>query len=295
MGGAIGSRLVAVLWVGALFTASGCTDGSKPDIKRATTLEKIRKAGVVRVGYANEAPYAYLNTDTGEVTGEAPMIARVIMKKLGVKRVEGVLTEFGALIPGLKAGRFDVIAAGMYVLPERCDQIAFTNPTYRIGEGFLVKKGNPMGLRSYEDAASNPEVVVGVVAGSVELSYARKTGIPKKRISILPDAPSAVAALQADRIHAYAGTSLTVNDMLQKAGDSLEIASPFSNPVIDGKPAVGYGAFGIRKEDVAFLAAFNKGLSGFIGAKEHLELVEPFGFSERETPGGMTADDLCNR
>ena len=34
---------------------------------------------------------------------------------MGINQVEGVLTEFGSLIPGLQARRFDIIAAGMYV------------------------------------------------------------------------------------------------------------------------------------------------------------------------------------
>src|SRR6218665_22009 len=58
----------------------------------------------------------------------------------GVKKVDGVLTEGGALIPGLRAGRFDVIAAGMYVTPGRCKQVAFADPQYQIADTLLVLK-----------------------------------------------------------------------------------------------------------------------------------------------------------
>ena len=285
--------LLVIMATVTLVTAAGCNRGER---SQETTLQRIQRAGVVRVGYANEAPYAYMDEENGRLTGEAPEIARVLLKEMGVERVEGVLTEFGALIPGLKAKRFDIIAAGMYILPQRCREIAFTDPTYRIGEAFLVKAGNPLDLHSYEDVAAHSDARLGVVAGAVELAYARATGIPDDRIAVLPDAPSAVAAVQADRVDAYAGTALTVQDMLNKAGDGgVERAAPFKNPVIDGEQVSGYGAFGIRQEDTALLAALNERLHAFVGSAEHLRLVKPFGFTRAEMPGGMTAARLCGK
>src|SRR5690606_9449688 len=93
-----------------------------------STLEAAKAAGTIRVGYANEAPYAYMDSGSNKVTGEAVEIARVVLKRMGVNEVEGVLTEFGSLIPGLQAKRFDIIAAGMYITPERCQQALFSNP-----------------------------------------------------------------------------------------------------------------------------------------------------------------------
>ena len=34
------------------------------------TLEQAVKAGVIKVGFANEAPYAYLDSTTNKLTGE---------------------------------------------------------------------------------------------------------------------------------------------------------------------------------------------------------------------------------
>lgn len=284
-------RIGIAITCALLIVATGCEQTGSQD---ETTLQRIQREGVVRIGYANEAPYAYVDEKTGRLTGEAPEIARVVLQQMGVERVEGVLTEFGSLIPGLKAKRFDIIAAGMYVLPKRCREIAFTNPTYKIGEAFLVEAGNPLGLHSYEDVAAHSKARLGVVAGAVELAYARATGIPDERIAVLPDAPSAVAAVQAGRIDAYAGTALTIQDMLSKARDSgLERASPFTDPVIEDKAVIGYGAFGIRKDDKTLLEAFNSQLNAFIGSEQHRALISPFGFSEAELPGDVNAGSLC--
>ena len=84
-----------------------------------TTLEKARQQGYIRVGFANEAPFGYATPD-GKLTGEAPEVAKAVLTRMGIAEVDGVLTEFGSLIPGLKAGRFDIIAAGMFITPKRC-------------------------------------------------------------------------------------------------------------------------------------------------------------------------------
>ena len=260
-----------------------------------STLERLRESGKARVGFANEAPFAYLDSETGELTGEAPAMARVVLEKIGVKEIEPVLTEFGSLIPGLKAGRFDLIAAGMYITPKRCEQIAFSNPTYGLGEGFIVQAGNPLGLHSYGDVLKNEDARLGVVSGTVEIGYAQSLGISKDRMVVFPDMPSAAAGVEAGRADAFAGTSLTVTDLLSKSqSGKLERAEPFTDPVIDGKAVRGYGAFGFRMEDADLRDAFNKHLAAFIGTPAHQALVNPFGFSRNELPGDATAQALCN-
>lgn len=285
----------AIVTVAVLLAACSQESGDGGETAASgDTLEQARQAGVIKVGFANEAPYAYLDSSTNQLTGEAPAIARVILKRLGVNEIEGVLTEFGSLIPGLQAKRFDIIAAGMYILPERCKQATFSNPTYGIGEAFLVKAGNPKNLHSYEELAANRDATLGVVAGTVERGYARKTNVPDDRVQVFPDAPSAVAGVSAGRIDAYAGTSLTIQDIISKTTDgALERAVPFTDPVIDGKSVRGYGAFAFRKSDQALVDAFNRELAKFIGTPEHRELVKPFGFTEQELPGDVTAAQLC--
>ncbi|NIQ00118.1 MAG: ectoine/hydroxyectoine ABC transporter substrate-binding protein EhuB, partial [Nitrospinaceae bacterium] len=240
------------------------------------------------------APFAYLDNQTGRLTGEAPEIARHILNEMGIPRIEGVLTEFSSLIPGLKAGRFDLIAAGMYITPDRCREVAFSNPTYKIREAFIVPKGNPKDLHGYKQVAQNSQAKLGVVGGTIELRYAHQLGIPDDRIVVFPDPPSALAGVKAGRVDAYAATSLTVQDLLSKSvGEPLERAQPFNDPIINGRLAVGFGAFAFREQDEKFLEEFNWHLGNFIGSETHLERVRPFGFTEQELPGAVTSEHLC--
>ncbi len=258
-----------------------------------STLEQARAEGVLRVGYANEAPFAYRDTASGRLTGEAPEIARVVADRLGIDRIDGVLTEFGALIPGLQAGRFDVIAAGMYVTPERCRQVAFSTPTYKVGEAFIVPAGNPLALHGYDDVVRSDTATLGVVTGTIERTYALASGIPEARVVTFPDAPSAMAGVKAGRVSAYGATELTVQDLLARDASGLAQAEPFEDPVLDGVRVRGHGAFAFRPGDDALRAAFDGVLESFLGSPDHLALVRPFGFTEDQLPGEATAATLC--
>lgn len=258
-------------------------------------LQRAIADGVLRIGYANEAPFAFLDPATGQVTGEAVEVARTIAGRLGIPRVDGVLTEFGALIPGLQAGRFDVIAAGMYITPPRAAQVAFTDPTYVVGEGFLVRTGNPHALHSYADVVAKPAVRLGVVAGTVEHGYARALGVPDDRIVVFPDNPSGVAGVAAGRADALALTSLTVRDLLARGADrELERADPFADPVVDGRTVRGHGAFAMRRGDEALRDAFDRELRGFLGTPAHAALVARFGFGPEHRTNGATVEQVLS-
>jgi len=251
-------------------------------------LEEAKASGSITVGIANEAPYGYM-TPEGELTGEAPEIAKVILSRMGIDDVEAVVTEFGSLIPGLQAGRFDIVAAGMFITPQRCEQVAFSEPTYGIGQAFLVAEGNPEGLQTYEDIAANPDSTLAVMAGAIERTYARDSGVPDDQVMVVPDTAAGTASVQAGRADAFALTRLSIRRLAEGA-DGVEMAEPFGD--VGGVSVVGHGGFAFRPEDEAFLEEFNRQLADFIGTEEHLELVAPFGWTEDELPT-MTTEELC--
>ena len=257
-----------------------------------STLEKAREQGYINVGFANENPYAFQTAD-GTLTGEAVEIARVILTNLGIEEMRGELTEFGGLIGGLQAGRFDMITAGMFINPNRCAEVAFANPEYSIGEALAVKTGNPLGLNSYEDIA-NSDAKVAVMTGAIEIEYLEKMGVADEQIVVVPDQNAAVSALQADRVDAMAMTGPALQSRLDAAGDdNIERVADFEQPVIDGESVRGYGASAFRQADTEFVEAFNEELEKMKESGQLLEILQEFGFTEEELPGDMTAAELC--
>lgn len=253
-----------------------------------TTLERAKAQGFIRVGFANEAPFGYATPD-GKLTGEAPEVAKAVLAKIGIPQVDGVLTEFGSLIPGLKAGRFDIIAAGMFINPKRCAEIAFSEPSYGIGQAMLVPTGNPKGVRDYATFAGNKHLKLAVMAGAVEAGYAKDANVSQEQLVVLPDQSSLLAAVQSGRADGAALTALSIADMAKK-GDGVESTTPFGE--VAGKSVKGHGGFGFRKEDKDLYAAFNSELKKFIGSPEHIALVTPFGFGKDYLPN-KTMEQLC--
>lgn len=259
-----------------------------------TTFERAMREGVVRVGFANENPYAYV-TEEAKLTGEAVEVARAVFQNLGIEEMEGIVTEFGSLIPGLNANRFDVVTAGMYITPKRCEQVLFADPEYKISGGLIVEAGNPHDLHSYEDIAANPDVKVGTGAGYLEHDYMIAVGVSEDQIVTYPDNPSGMAGLRAGQIDAYTATAPALQTVLETTGDpNFELADPFTDPVIDGQPVTNYGGAAFRFEDRDFREAFNEELTKLKESGELLEILSQFpGFGRHTLPGDVTAEDIC--
>lgn len=281
--------------LGILLTSTllGCNlQGANNSSATESTFEKAKREGRVTVGFANEQPFAYATPD-GTITGEAVEVARAILNNLGINEMNGVLTEFGSLIPGLKASRFDIITAGMFITPDRSKEVAFANPEYSIGEAIAVEQGNPHQINSYDDISKNKEIKVAVMVGAIEIEYLTKSGVSKDQITIVPDQPSAVSALQAGRVQVITMTGPSLQAMLESSKDSgIERVADFIQPEIDGKSVRGYGAAAFRIEDLDFREAFNAELEKLKQSGQLLEILKPFGFTEDELPGDMTASQL---
>lgn len=266
---------------------SSSSSGSKDPLAAA------KKAGTINVGFANEAPYDFA-TASGQLTGEAPSVARAIMKQLGVPSITGVLTEFESLIPGLEAGRFDMVAAGMFITPARCQQILFSDPDYAAPEALAVPKGNPKHLETLDDVAK-AGAAVGVLSGAVEGGLAKSAGISGSKIKEFPDQSSMIEGLTAGRIDAICLTSISLRYAIQTAGQGkVELATPFF-PVVNGKKSIDGGGYGFRKSDTKLRDAFNKVLHQMQNDGSLLKIVQPFGFGapEIDAAKGLTAAKLC--
>jgi polar amino acid transport system substrate-binding protein len=275
----IGGAVLAIL-------AGTLTSGSMPAAAQ-NALEMAREQGFIRVGFANEAPFGFATPD-GKLTGEAPEVAKAVLARLGIEQVDGVLTEFGSLIPGLQAGRFDIVAAGMFINPARCEQVHFSEPSYGIGQAFLVPDGNPKKIADYSSIAETPELKLAVMAGAVEAGYAAESGVKEDQLLVLPDQSSLLSAVKAGRADAAALTALSIAQMAEQ--DGVESTEPFGE--VAGKSVKGHGGFAFRKEDKALYEAFNAELKKFLGTPEHIALVEPHGFGKAYLPNKTTAE-LC--
>jgi len=257
------------------------------------TLDRIKKEGVVRVGINNQYPFAFRDTD-GTLTGFSIETTRKIFDNVGVHKIEPVVMDWASMIPGLKANRIDVIIAGMFIKPTRCEQAAFSNPDYISFDTLVVPKGNPKKLHSLDDVTKNGSYKVAAIQGGSSQITLKKVGVPEGQQEILPGYVEMFAALKAGRADAVMIDTVSAGKFLTTDPNSIERADPFQVPLVDGAPVISYGAYVFRLEDKELVELFNNFLAGWVGSPEQLAILKKYGLGASDVPPkGVTAAQVC--
>lgn len=272
------SVAVPLLGVAACSTTEGGTAA-------VSTLEKVKSAGVARLAIANEPPYTKIRPD-GSVTGASPEVARAVLKKLGVPKVEGIVTPYDAMIPGLLARRWDLITAGLFMKKSRCAQVLYSDPDVVSSESLLVPEGNPKKLLKYGDIKADPSIKLIVLNGGYEHGLATQAGITDDQLVKVKDSRDAIDALKAERGDAFALPTLSLNDLVGKDDPDFDITPP----IPDIRPTGAGAAF--HKQDAEFRDAYNKAFREIKKSGEFAEILKPWGFSAEDAKR-YTAEELC--
>ncbi|WP_017573111.1 ectoine/hydroxyectoine ABC transporter substrate-binding protein EhuB [Nocardiopsis halotolerans] len=256
-----------------------------------STLDRLREQGFVKVGLANEIPFGFVD-DSGNPAGQSPAVAKAVFEELGVPEIQAESVSWDGLIPGLKSNQFDVIAAGMFITPERCQQVAFSEPTATSPEAFMVAEGNPHGIQHFEDFVDNPDLRLAVLNGSVEQTYANHFGVPEDQQELITNQTAGYELLEAGRADAMSMLSVSHEYLLQERGGPFEVTEPFF-PVIDGQEEKGWGGLCFRQDENALLEEVNRVIAEFKENGRLLELGQDWGFTEADLPDDTTTAELC--
>lgn len=286
--------ITAVILMAVMIIAlTACSNDDKKEDADKGRLDKLIEEGSITVGFANEKPYAY--QEDGELKGVAVDVATKVLNGLGIKEVKGELAEFGQLIPGLGANKFDIVTASMAINGDRCENVAFGEPEVKYGEGLIVQKGNPLDLRSYKDIADNPDAVVSIMSGATENQFVQDEGVDAGQIQSAPDIPATFSAVESGRADATTGTEMTIKMALETSNnDKLEFVEDFEQPVVEGNPS--YGAAAFRLDDNELREAYNKELAKLKDSPEYAEILEANYFSETSNAVGndVTTEMVCS-
>lgn len=256
-------------------------------------LERAQDGGTLRIAYANENPYAY-TADDGSATGQSVDTHVYILDKLGISadQIEWKQTDWEALIPGL-GSTHDMVIAGMYITPDRCEAVAFANPDYIMPDALMVAAGNPGGYTTLNEMADT-DGVIGVMNGTSEHEVAVEI-FEEERINVQANLDSLILELKAGRCDAIGLTSANLQ-LFAEADDELEVTEGFW--LIDpetGEEIIGAGAAVFQPGDSEFRDAVNEEVAKLLDDTATWEgIVGEYGFTvETNHPEGLTAEDLC--
>jgi polar amino acid transport system substrate-binding protein len=242
---------VAVLAVLALVAvlAAGCGGSSK---KAATTTTaststtpavaiappaNIKNAGKLvfcsDITYPPEESY---KAGTTTPQGSDIDIGTDVAKRMGVK-AQFDNTGFDGIIAALLAKKCDAVISGMNDTPERLKQVAFVD-YLKVGQSFMVKKGNPEHITSIASLAGKSASVETGTTNKDYLDAQSKTlqAQGKKPIKVVtfPKDTDAANALKTGKVDAYFGDSPPVAYYVETDPASFEVGGNPINPISIG-------------------------------------------------------------
>lgn len=135
-------KLNAIKFAAAILCAAVVSTG-------AQAAEEDTQSKVLRVGCETAfAPFTY--TDHGELIGFDLDLIRAMAKTQGYE-VEVRPLPFDGVIPALMTDNIDLIISGFTITPERAQKVDFSDPYYRCGLTFLVRKEDADKFNTLED------------------------------------------------------------------------------------------------------------------------------------------------
>ncbi|MGI5887669.1 MAG: transporter substrate-binding domain-containing protein [Syntrophomonadaceae bacterium] len=246
--------LAAILVLGLLITAVGCSSSDQPGGDPAQSSDTGQNE-VFKVGL--ECGYAPFNwTQLDDSNGAVPIqgtqefaggydveIAKIIADGLGRELVI-VKTAWDGLVPAVQSGTIDAIIAGMSPTAERWKTIDFSDHYYKSDLVMVVKKGS-----AYENATSIQDFSGAKV--TAQLNTFHYTVIEQiegvEKVPAMEDFPAMRVALESGIIDGYVSE--------RPEGVSASTANP-NFVMVEFAPGQGFEA---SDDDVAIAVGLKKG------------------------------------
>ncbi|MHB8050482.1 MAG: basic amino acid ABC transporter substrate-binding protein [Coriobacteriia bacterium] len=253
----------------SMFSLTGCAAEEEPDTTTGEPTDEgeapavedfvLVEEGKLLVGSDTAfPPFESMNGDVAE--GFDVDLMDAIGEKLGLEVV--FMTEiFDTLIPTLQAGgKFDVIASGMTIKPEREEEIDFTDPYYDSNQSLVMAAGST--YNAPEDLSGKK---IGVQSGTTGEAWAQEN-IPDAELVPFKNATEAFSAAAAGNVDAIVNDLPVSTELLKEDDRGLEIVAQI--------PTGEQYGFAVSEDNPALLAAMNDALAELRADGTYAEIYE---------------------
>ena len=220
--------------------------GSDKNFAAGSTMERLNKAGKVKVGTKFDQPLFGLKGVSGKVEGFDVEIAKVIASELGIaeNNVEFVESISKNREDFIINGTVDFIVATYTINDDRKQKVAFAGPYYVAGQDIMVKAGDNS-IASKDDLAGKR---VCSVTGSTPAERV-KTEVPQAKLTLFGTYQECVEAMKNGQVDATTTDNVILLGLIEaNPGEFKLVNKPFST-----EP---YG-IGVKKDDTQFRTFIN--------------------------------------
>ncbi|GAB4099915.1 glutamate ABC transporter substrate-binding protein [Sinomonas halotolerans] len=223
-----------------------------PSFAAGTTMEKLSKAGSIKIGTKFDQPLFGQKGLDGKPVGFDVEIGKALAAKLGIgaDKIEWVETVSANREAFIEQGRVDIVVATYTINDKRKEKVAFAGPYYEAGQALLVNKDN--------DTITKPEDVKGKKVCSVTGSTPATTIVEEYGAVLVPAAKysDCLEPLRNKQVEAITTDNVILAGFVDKEPDAFKLAS---DQTFTKEP---YG-IGLKKDDTEFRNWINDQLEAF--------------------------------
>lgn len=199
---AVGRFAVGALVAGVALTGCG---GDGEDVAASSGNDAASGSAPIVVGVDPKFPPDNFLTPEGDYVGWETEIMQAIGEELG-RTVEFQSTTFDALIPGLQAGRFDVVLGNLGITPERLEVVDFVSISAP-DQAFLARADSGLDIQDLDDLCGK---VLAVTRGSTQETLANEqqpqcdeSGLPPIELQVYQSGDENILAVESGRADLY--------------------------------------------------------------------------------------------
>jgi polar amino acid transport system substrate-binding protein len=164
-----------------------------PPARAESTLDKIKREGIIKICTPQVVPDLYKDPKTGEWLGVMADLANTLAAWMKVKVQPVEVGGFDAAVLTLKQGNCDLIGSSMVYNAPRAMEVNFIRPFGAKGINAVIAKMNKKGLKAPADLNS-PDITIITSLGSREHEAAARL-FPKAKL-IAVKVPAAVQIVE---------------------------------------------------------------------------------------------------
>jgi ABC-type amino acid transport substrate-binding protein len=265
--------------IGLLVTLTGVLPAAA---QGGGTLDRVRKAGVLTVGYRESAPPFSFKDDKGQPAGYAVDLCRRIgaavqqALKLPKLDLRFVPVTSANRVEAVAKGTVDIECGSTTMSLSRQEQVDFTNMTFVDGATMLVVDG--LGIRNITDLKGKRVAVIPTTTTAPALEGVLQRAKVETTIVPVKTHEEGLAALEGGKADAYA------SDRTILIGIGRRAAKPERYALADEMFSYEPHGFMVRRGDSAFRLVANRALAALYRTGDIGEIYEKW-FGDIGRPG----------